>query len=826
MANKFSVPVFDPSGRGKFASGLTLRSFLAALLGLLLMALAIQGSTVWLGMAPSGEYGLPLPAVVYLLILLGVGALLAITLHRRLLTRAELFCVFYVLVLAAPLMTQGFWHRMLSITATIPRTADFAKLQFLSDRLWPHGPNLLANAAQEEITLDSAAGQAVRDFVLPVVDKKDGKGLVPGEPYLLSFDVRVGYLDAESAYYVRAVRADGTWQEIYRSRQTEGRGTASNGGFFAQGVYGVTFGEIKSGESVRLAFGLQGRGALKIKHPQLLNVSALEFAYSGMEQVPADVYDTLPLQDRAGLIRRPANLVSLEGMRFLLGGGIPISDWLVPLSAWGSLIGLILLGAFALNVLVRRQWIDGEKYPLPLSQIPSALIGNVGDYGTAGVIWKNRGLWAGAILGLAWGLLKGLHFYNPAIPNTELRIDLSPYFGPSWGGFWTGVVFEVTAIFVAVAVFVELNVLISLIVGFLAFRALIWLGTLTGMSALPGYPFAQQQQTGAFLAYGFLILLLSHKHIRQTFREALQPSLTPPEKREVVSYRSAYLILAVVFLASMVWALWVGVSISGMLVFFSFMLLVALVASKFRAEAGIPFGYFTPANTALVLMLLGGIPFFGAEVVLLTFLASFVFSVAVFFLIPGAQLEMLELGRTYRVRPRDLMVMMALGLLGGVLIGGWIFLGHAYSSGGESMRYTWAFDSKVWYFSEFNAALTASSANDAQSWNPSHWAYLFGGVVSAILAVLRQLFAGFWMHPIGFVLGPSFMSQVIWGSLLVAWLLRFAFVRLGGGLAVRTKLQPFFIGVFIGACVSWTIWFFVGLVLRTQGADVIYGGLP
>jgi hypothetical protein len=812
-----------------FRPAMTARSVVASLMGLVLMALAIQWSTVWLGMNSSaGEYGLPLPGVSYFLMLLGAGALLAICCGRRLLTRAELLCVFYVLMLAAPLMTQGFWHRVLTITATIPRTGDFAKLQFLSDRLWPHGPNLLAAVGDEVLVLDAGGGETGREFVLPVT-AKSGSGLVPGEPYLLTLETRVASLNADAFYYVWLLRPDGSSQEVFRSRQTVGRGGAVREGFFPQGLYGVTFGGLKEGESAVLKIGLQGGGRLEVRRPRLVNVSALEFAYSGLEQVPAEIYDALPAEGRAGLLRRPESLWSAQGLGFLLAGGIPLADWATPLAAWGSFIGMLLLGALAINVIMRRQWVDGEKYPLPLARIPAALIGEPGDSGASGAVWRNRGLWAGAILGLAWGLLKGLHFYNPAIPDTAIRIDLSPYFGPAWGGFWNGVFFEVVAIFVAVAVFVELNVLMSLIVGFLAFRALTWLGTLTGLNALPGYPFGPQQQAASFFVYGLLVLILAHKHVGQTLKEALRPSLTPVEKREVMSYRTAYLLLATVLVGSLAWASWIGVSLSGMLILIIFLLLVALVAAKFRAEAGVPYGNFTPANVALVLMLLGGVPFFGAEVVLLTFLASFIFSMAVFFLIPGAQLEMLELGRHYRVRPRDLLGMMALGIGGGLLVGGWVFLGHAYSQGGEATAYTWAFGSKVWYFSDFNAALTAASPGAAATgggWNPSHWAYVFGGVVTATLAILRQMFAGFWMHPIGFVLGPSILSQMIWGSLLVAWLLRFLFVRLGGGLAVRTKLQPFFIGVFLGACGSWLLWFAVGTILDARGVDLIYGGLP
>jgi hypothetical protein len=795
------------------------------------LALAIQASTVAIGMESAAEYGLPIPGVaVFSLILAAV--VLAVSIWRwQLLSRAELICVFYAMVIAAPLMTQGFWHRMLSITATIPRGADFKKIDFFSDRLWPHGPNLLQGTIANDLILEGKAPDGVVSHRIKIAVSDGLKaGLVPGEPYLVSLEAHASDLGSRAFYFVRA-KAPGSdiFQEILRSRELASAHALRPDGFVRVGTYGFVFTGLDAAQEVELEIGLSGTGTVQIRDPKLINVSALEFAYTGVEAVPAAEYHALPPGDRAGLIPRPANLMSLEGLAFLLKGGIPVSDWATPLMTWGALIALLLGGALAINVIMRRQWVDGERYPLPLTRIPSALVGEPDERGSIAAIWTTRVLWTGVVIGLGWGLLRGFHFYNPSVPDTEIKIEMGPYFGPAWGGFWQGVTFQVVAVFVAVAVFVELNVLMSLVVGFLAYRGLYWLGFVTGWSGQLGYPYPHQQQTGAFLVYGLLVLLLARKHLLQTMKEAIRPTAVPKTDREILSYRNAYLVLLVVLVGSLVWAWWVGVSGWGMVFYVGFMLLVGLVASKFRAEAGVPYGYFTPANGAMLLILLGGIPVFGADLVLLTFITSFIFSVSVFFLIPGAQLEIMELGRRYRMPRTHVLRVILLGVFGGLLVGGWVFLSHAYSFGGDSMRYGWAFDTKTWYFSDFNLEMTSAISDKAQqaSWlTPTNLAYIFGGVITAILAILRQLFAGFWLHPMGFILGPSYLSQIIWGSLLVAWLLRFLFVRFGGGLAVRTKLQPFFIGIFLGGVASWTIWFVYGLYLSSQGVDLIYGALP
>ena len=94
------------------------------------------------------------------------------------------------------------------------------------------------------------------------------------------------------------------------------------------------------------------------------------------------------------------------------------------------------------------------------------------------------------------------------------------------------------------------------------------------------------------------------------------------------------------------------------------------------------------------------------------------------------------------------------------------------------------------------------------------------------MAVLRQLFAGFWFHPIGVIMGSSHYMEGVWGSVLVAWIIRSVVLRLGGAATVKKKLLPFFVGFFLAAVLSVLIWDIYAWHLQSLGVERLYSGVP
>jgi len=841
------------------------------LLALLLSGLLLHIDVVYLGMSSfAGEHAIPFPPIVVLvlitLVVLGVKRLLGV----RLLTRAELLCVVYAMLIATPLMTQGFWHRFVSITATLPRERlIFPYLDQYPEQLWPHGVNLLADAFDpggdppvqergdvtlEQLSTEAGSRSAVLLAAAPSADspaasvrfrvelQQDGDPVAePGERMLFYVLARPGEapayeLPAGSRYYVR-LYPDGQepFTELIASSVPGKQTFVRSDGFVLVGVSGVALPRSVR-QFVDVEFGLVGPGKVSLVEPRLLSIEALEQLFTGRELVTAQRYAQLDPSERVGLVVRPDNLFSAAGVQYLLSGYVPWSAWVGPIAWWTALFGLLLLAAFAINVLLRKQWIDGERYPLPLTQIPLSLFGVRADQtpglavgaATPGPIWRHRMMWAGWAGAFVWCLLRAWSYYNEQVPSLELAVAISPYFDQAvYGKMFVNETFLVTVTFLSIALFMDLSVLMSIVVGLFLYRSLFWLGEVAGWTSLPGYPWSNEQQTGAFLMYAGLILLFMWRYLLRVLRSCVTWDRAAWEG-ELMPYPAALGLLVGCVGLSVVWAVWLGVPWVGVLTLFLYLLTVSLVATKVRAECGTPFGYLGPNTAILALVLLGGLEVFGSEAFLMGFVVSFFVGGTPFFLIPGAQLELTELGRRMRVRPSHVVTTVALGLVGGMFIGGWVFLSNTYAAGADAMNYQWAYSGKAWYFSEYRSSVNAASlamdgrGSEASGFAPSTWGYIGGGGALGVVAVLRQMFAGFWLHPLGMLLGSTFMAKITWGSCLTAWVIRVLVVRFGGAVAVKNQLQPMAIGLFLGGLSAHLLIMIHNAWLLSRGVEQVF----
>ena len=849
-------------------SGVTPRSVAASIFSLLAAGMITMYSDVIEGASGNyiGHHTLAPPIMmvfVGLLLFVGLGAA---TLRLRLLTRAELLCVFFATSIGFPLITYSFWYRFIPMTGTIPRTSDFEKIDVYSERLWPHGANLLAGALSEQNPDLRAVGNAAwqdteyeegRQAALPVMAniakdqtssirikaplQRDGRPhLRLQEPYLVSFLARAKGLGPEASYFCRFYFDENAEfsDEPVTSRNEEKATIIHKKGFVRAGKYGLVLpATIK--DHVWIEFGLKGVGRLEIADPKLMSVATLEAMYAGRKTVTHAQYDSLPETERIGLVIKPDSMWSWKGLRFVLSGYIPARDWIEPVASWTAFVVLVLMATFAVTAIMRRQWIDNERYPLPMTKIPLALMGEEeeGDR-PFGAIWRNRLMWAGYAAGLFWCVMKAWRLYNSNVPDMTVEVPLRPYLSdPGWGKMWDSITFTVSALFLSLAMFMELNVLISMVIGYFLFKSQHWFGKAMGLDVYPNYPFVAKQEVGSYLAYGLVVLFFSRKYLWRVVRKAVRGP-EEGDREEASVYRPALLTLVASYVGIALWAKWIGAGVAGMLLLFSFMLLIALVSAKYRAECGSPFSHFDPAYPVFFLSLLGSVYWFGANTVLFGYIVSFLFCSQCFCLIPGAQVELLELSRRFQVPRRHVVYTCLLGLVGGMVIGGWIFLSAAYALGGNNMA-GWAFDEKSGNYTEFNYDLANATMRYEQETgkietpppsaavDPLLWAYVYAAGGTVIVSVLRQLFAGFWFHPLGFVLGTSNLMQFVWGSMLTAWFIRTIVLKLGGAATVRNKLLPFFIGVFLAGVTSYLLLIiYNGYLFYTDPGAERFGMIP
>ena len=849
--------------------GITSVSLAIICFSLVLLAVLIQFFEVIEGSFAAGQISfaqnsLAVPAILIFLALLIIAALFQRVSRSQLITRPEALCILFSLLIAAPIMSDGFWGRFIGTMGTLPRSGEFEKMTALSDKLWPHGENLLAGAlddpASPNIVIDGDVRWEQVEYekgifkALPVLRNTEPKAVssvrvrVPldrngtpqvlyDEAYMVSAMARANDLGGHAIYYCRIYYDDSDYftEEAFNSSESTVSTVIQEMGFKQFGTYGLSFATTLR-EALWVEFSLHGEGKLELLSPRFQSVRAVENAYEGRRIVTTSEWDTLTPNEQARFVMKPDNMMSVAGLKYLVTGYIPWADWKDSIIAWFVFIVLVLTSTFAVAVIMRRQWVQNERFPLPVAQIPMALIGGEleGQADTGQNLWRNRIIWIGFGFGLFWCLMQGWATYDRNVPNMSVDILLKPYFAnPEWGHMWTNVSFSVSAIFLSLAIFMELNVLMSLVVGYFIYRAQFWFGHQQGLSVfLQDFPYGDRQEIGAYLAYALLILFFTRKYFAQVFRLALfgaksfgvndlgqnslgQNSLgapttdtggdpfTPQEARE---YRFALIAIGLSFGAMGLWARWVELPVVPMLLYFLVVLLVGLVAARIRAECGAPFGYYFPFNLMMVVSVLGGIGFFQAEGYLFALLASLLMFSTVFFIIPGLQLELLHLGSRLRVPSRHLAAACMIGIVGGFSVGGWVHVSSFYALGEDQVGDTQPLAERRWDMRFFNHELRAANSefqledpDDDTAADPSVWAYVYAGGLTGVVTVLRQMFAGFWFHPVGIILGPSTMLYHVWGSCLVAAVIRFLVLRLGGAVTVRQKLLPFFIGVFVAA---------------------------
>ena len=270
------------------------------------------------------------------------------------------------------------------------------------------------------------------------------------------------------------------------------------------------------------------------------------------------------------------------------------------------------------------------------------------------------------------------------------------------------------------------------------------------------------------------------------------------------------------------------------------MLLCGFAASKIRAECGAPFGGLTPYYGLQFMTALGGFAVFKSTAMLVATVASGFMCTTVFLLIAPVQVEMMELGRHFQVRSRDIGAGLTLGLFGGLFIGGFVLLCWMYGFGANTLRTVLPYEQNYYFNSNFRpgdaaadralATHTLGKAPESQPLNivknVDAKGLAIGAGITGVMAFMRMKFMWFPFHPLGYVLASSFFMRNVWFTLFLAWLARLVVFRVGGAQVIRRGLVPICVGMFL-ACITSVIFFdVIGIYLRLHGVIDVYCKMP
>ena len=482
------------------------------------------------------------------------------------------------------------------------------------------------------------------------------------------------------------------------------------------------------------------------------------------------------------------------------GHSVAYEAWVEPLFWWGIFLGALYATLISMAVILRRQWVERERLPYPVAQVPLALVSGEKGEMLVNRFFKSPAMWAGCALPLLVGSLKAWHSYDPAVVQPRM--------------FWSFPVLDVELIIVQISFiwigfcyFVNTKIAAGVCLFHLLFKlegwALVFMGLGSGQTVTHGFstvPLMGYQGAGAFMALVAAGLWVGREHLKNVARKALGRAPHVDDGDEILSYRiaAAGAVGGPLVMAGWLWLMGAPLWVAAL--FVAVVLCVFIGITRYVAEAGLvgtssPLGAPELVTGILGSQLIGPTGVFCLSMGYAWFLNGTINLMTV--LATGLKLVG-EVDRRSRGRLLGAVVLaLAIGVAGAF----WMILHMAHEYGGINLRGSYF---QVAPADIYNVALRNLEPRGVY-WTGLGF-YLGGAAAMLIMLWARMRFLWWPLHPLGFPVGM--VIYYMWFSILAACLIKKVVLRYGGAAAYR-RTQPFFLGLIVGHVLCNGAWLMV-----------------
>jgi len=492
------------------------------------------------------------------------------------------------------------------------------------------------------------------------------------------------------------------------------------------------------------------------------------------------------------------------------GQAIPWREWAQPLATW-IVIGLLAyFCAACLVAMLRRQWVEAERFTFPLVQMPLEVMQDPQPGHTFNDFVRNRLVWTGAAIPIFLHTLSGLAKFYPLVPHFELhrnfydalsappwhviRGDTEVHIYPAVTGLTYLLSSEVAAGFWAAVLFDRAQLVLLEVYKVLPNQVAIT-------------DLVTHQSYGATVALVAIALWTGRRHWRHVFDCAVGRARQTTE--EMLSYRVSFwgFVAGGCGLAA-------GFALLGMPPWMT----VPFLGGLFMMYVGISWA---GTNGGLPLVQLR---YFPTEPILSAFGGGFFTprsAVATALIEQGLARDLREnpmpslmnsqkLAHELRLPKRALFLACAAGVLVAVFVSLYAWLSLCYNTGAvRLMPGTFIYHAQTpWQRCDqwLKVGLEPRRFNLG--------AVAMGAAMFAGLQMGRLTFAWWPLHPIGLIVMRSWCLWHFWFPILLGWVIKLPLVRYGG-LAAYNRARPFFLGLILGDMLMAGVFFVVGLLTRT-----------
>jgi hypothetical protein len=492
-----------------------------------------------------------------------------------------------------------------------------------------------------------------------------------------------------------------------------------------------------------------------------------------------------------------------------------LGRWLVPMAFWGIFFFLLLWTMLCLASMVRRPWLDQERLPFPIIDLPT-MMARTGD---AGSLLSNRLLTLG--FGLT-GLLLSMNYISslvPAFPGIRLaETDIGTTYitSPPWTAL-NPLLMVWWPFAIGLCYLIPLDVGFSCWFFFLFLRLLtVWLTAMGWRDAgsvqdVNQFPYLGNAAEGAWLGMFAVVAWNGRRFIGEAIHAMRRHRPVPGDDEEAMPFRWALLGALAGYGLLVACGVALGLRPAVSLLTFALYFVAIIVMTRMWAQIAMPlfcmaFFSFTSWTTSFI----GTDRLSRTEAATLT---TFYWFDRTYEQLPmGHYLEGFALADRLRQSKRSMFRIALSTSALCILIGMMTLLQIFYDRGAASARVS---GDTAWLAGYAWSRFT----NWISSPQPVEAAPLTRAAVSAIVVLLlsyaRGIWIGFPFHPIGYLFTVCYaLEWGMWNVIFVTWLIKWLVVRYGGLRLYRTSVN-FFLGMALGDCVAHFVW---GIGLSLAGA--------
>lgn len=495
------------------------------------------------------------------------------------------------------------------------------------------------------------------------------------------------------------------------------------------------------------------------------------------------------------------------------GHAIPWAAWAKPALGYGVLILGVFLGSFCLASILRKQWVEREKFPFPLVAIPLEVARESERHRGLPPIFAHPLFLATASCVVALHAYAGLCRLMPSLGTFNWTINTYNVFvDHPWRYLPYSVkVARVYPTVIGLCYPVNTEVLLSMWLMKLVTAAQeVYFGMRGeyGGEVAFGWDPAYEcyPQLGAYIALAAWIAWAARRHIALVCRAAFGQQADDAD--EPMSYRLAAwgfvlgcLLLLAWFVAAGV-RVWVGLTVIA--VYFA----IATSCSWLVCQGGqmLVAARTVPSDT--IIGVFGKWIVTDREIVVMPIFESPFSKDLREILMPSV--ANVTRAADAGVRRRAMMAVAAVGVLVALIVGAQRRVAIGYHEAAATLPDSWAYRTAATLPFDFTAGFVIRDFPT----NVANYMYFLSGVTFVLgCLILRSRFLWFRLHPGGLCIAASFAGDVFWFSLLLGWALKSTILYFGGRrLLVATR--PLFYGMVVGDAISWVVWMIVGLVVQ------------